>query len=95
MVSFDALSREFALRRNRATPLQALTTLNDPAAIEAPKPSPARWPENRQRFESPRDLPSVRPGSCREQKEVERLAALPDELKNHQADANAVGRWPQ
>lgn len=37
MVSFDAPSREFCvLRRNRSnTPLQALTTLNDPAAIEA------------------------------------------------------------
>jgi mono/diheme cytochrome c family protein len=37
MISFDAPSREFCvLRRNRSnTPLQALTTLNDPAAIEA------------------------------------------------------------
>jgi mono/diheme cytochrome c family protein len=37
MISFDAPSREFCvLRRNRSnTPLQALTTLNDPVAIEA------------------------------------------------------------
>jgi hypothetical protein len=37
MTSFDAPSREFCvLRRNRSnTPLQALTTLNDPAGIEA------------------------------------------------------------
>jgi hypothetical protein len=91
MVSFDAPSREFCvLRRNRSdTPLQALTTLNDPAAIECAQ-AIARKVAERTGF----DLKARATYAFRrvpEPKEVERLAALfQSELKNYQVDAKAA-----
>jgi hypothetical protein len=97
MVSFDAPSREFCvLRRNRSdTPLQALTTLNDPAAIEC-----AQAIARKVAGKSGGDLKARATYAFRlvlartpEPKEVERLAALfQSELKNYQADANAAGK---
>ena len=97
MVSFDAPSREFCvLRRNRSnTPLQALTTLNDPAAIECAQ-AIARTVAGK----TGGDLKARATYAFRlvlarapEPKEVERLAALfQSELKNYQADAKAAGK---
>jgi hypothetical protein len=97
MVSFDAPSREFCvLRRNRSdTPLQALTTLNDPAAIEC-----AQAIAHKVAGKTSSDLKARATFAFRlvlarapEPKEVERLAALfQSELKNYQADAKAAGK---
>jgi hypothetical protein len=95
MISFDAPSREFCvLRRNRSnTPLQALTALNDPAAIEC-----AQAIARKVAGKSGSDLKARATYAFRlvlarapEPKEVERLVALfQSELKNYQADTKAA-----
>ncbi len=97
MVSFDAPSREFCvLRRNRSnTPLQALTTLNDPAAIECAQAIARKVAGNTGGDVKARAIYAFRLVLARapEPKEVERLAALfQSELKNYRADGNAAGK---
>jgi mono/diheme cytochrome c family protein len=95
MISFDAPSREFCvLRRNRSnTPLQALTTLNDPAAIEAAQALARRVAAKPESDVKQKAAFAFRTVLARapQPKEVERLAALfQSEFKNYQADAKAA-----
>ncbi len=97
MVSFDAPSREFCiLRRNRSnTPLQALTTLNDPAAIEAAQALARRVaskPDSDVRQKAVFAFRTVLARAPRTE-EVNRLAALYErELAHFKQDGKAAGK---
>jgi len=95
MISFDAPSREFCvLRRNRSnTPLQALTTLNDPAAIECAQAIARKVVGTSGGDLKARATHAFRLVLARapQPKEIERLTALfQSELKNYQADSKAA-----
>lgn len=97
MVSFDAPSREFCvLRRNRSnTPLQALTTLNDPAAIEAAQAIARKVAARSDADTSSRATFAFRLVLCRapEPREVERLVKLYESERSHYAqDAKAADK---
>jgi mono/diheme cytochrome c family protein len=97
MVSFDAPSREFCvLRRNRSnTPLQALTTLNDPAAIEAAQSIARKVAAKTDADTQSRAAFAFRLILCRapEPREVERLVKLFESERNHYAqDAKAADK---
>ncbi len=87
MVSFDAPSREFCvLRRNRSnTPLQALTTLNDPAAIEAAQAIARKVAVKPDADVQSRAAFAFRLVLCRapEPREVERLVKLFESERSH------------
>jgi mono/diheme cytochrome c family protein len=97
MVSFDAPSREFCvLRRNRSnTPLQALTTLNDPAAIEAAQAIARRvaaFPGTDARARAALAFRLVL-ARAPQPKEVDRLVALfQSELAAFKQDSTAAGK---
>jgi len=96
MTSFDAPSREFCvLRRNRSnTPLQALTTLNDPAGIEAAQALARRVASRKEDAKGKatfafRTVLSRTPRS----EELNRIVALYErELANFKSNASAAGK---
>jgi hypothetical protein len=97
MMSFDATSREYctARRVRTNTPLQALTTLNDEAAMEAARGLAKRMIEEGGDDMKARLIYGFRACASRipEEKEIERLAALyKRQLDNFAANATEAGK---
>jgi hypothetical protein len=97
MMTFDATSREYcAVRRVRTnTPLQALTTLNDEAAMEAARALAKRMIEEGGDDLKARIVYGFRVCAARtpKEKEVERLTALcRQQLSNFDANAAEAGK---
>src|SRR5262245_1789359 len=97
MMTFDATSREYcAVRRVRTnTPLQALTTLNDEAAMEAARALAKRMIEEGGDDLRARLIYGFRACMTRtpEEKEVERLTSLrQQQLSNFAANAAEAGK---
>jgi hypothetical protein len=97
MMSFDATSREYCtVRRVRTnTPLQALTALNDEAAMEAARGLAKRMIEEGGDDLKARLIYGFRACATRtpEEKEIERLAALyRRQLENFAANAPEAGK---
>jgi hypothetical protein len=97
MMSFDATSREYCtVRRVRTnTPLQALTTLNDEAAMEAARGLAKRMIEEGGGDLKARLIHGFRACASRtpEEKEIERLTALyRRQLDNFAANAAEAGK---
>jgi hypothetical protein len=90
MMAFDATSREYCtVRRVRTnTPLQALTMLNDEAAMDAARALAKRMIEDGGDDLNARLIYGFRACATRtpKEKEVERLAALYRQLLNHFAE---------
>ncbi len=97
MMTFDATSREYcAVRRVRTnTPLQALTMLNDEAAMEAARALSKRMIDEGGDSVNARLTYGFRACATRtpNEKEIERLAALyHQQLKNFDANATEAGK---
>jgi hypothetical protein len=95
MTTFDAPSREFCVaKRSRSnTPLQALTTLNDPAFVEAAQALARRMVAAKEKKNSERARIGFRLCLSREpqKKEVQRLVSLYEkELTQFKHDAKAA-----